>query len=322
MGYAAVSFGEYEASIQLLEAIMSWPGQEEKSPRFLCANMSDPKDFQQFVPTWEAFTPPGSSLRVGVTAILGPSVDKEIKDQFVKFGPTEDALRPVLKQMAAKKVDFRVLLYHGSLTRGWREFGAEAVALARKFTEFDVILCLSESDEPAGNPTVVTHANGRKTSIVSLGHKGKYIGVVGVYPTKNAEVPFELRYELVKMTPYWATPKDDKFKDDPVIKLLEDYAAELKRNNYLAKYPQLKHPLQVAVKGVVPTYVGSKACKSCHASAYAIWEKSKHGHAYETLGDPEKNRISNRQFDPECIVCHTVVLAIRAASWISTRLPS
>jgi hypothetical protein len=198
-----------------------------------------------------------------------------------------------------------VLLYHGSLTRGWKQVGPEAIALAKKFTEFDLILCLSESDEPAGNPSVVQHQSGRKTTIVSLGHKGKYLGVVGVYPTEVANNPYELRYELVKMTPYWATPKD-KIKTDPIDSLFEAYTAELKRDHYLAKYPQSKHPLQVAVKGVVPTYKGSQACKACHISAYKVWEGSKHGHAYETLGDPEKNRISNRQFDAECIVCHTV----------------
>ena len=37
---------------------------------------------------------------------------------------------------------------------------------------------------------------------------------------------------------------------------------------------------------------------------FKIWEKSAHGNAYKSLVDAK--RPSNRQFDPECIVCHTV----------------
>jgi hypothetical protein len=51
-------------------------------------------------------------------------------------------------------------------------------------------------------------------------------------------------------------------------------------------------------------YVGSEACMKCHESAYEVWEKSAHSHAYKTLVDAKFP--SNNQFDPECIVCHTV----------------
>lgn len=308
MGYQAVSFGEYEAALPLLDALANWPLQDPQ-PRFLSANMVEPKDFVgEIVPTWQAFKPEGSPVTVGVTAIVGPSVEKEIKDLTVKFGGTVDHLNPVLKEMAAKKVDLRVLLYHGSMSRGWKDFGPEAEALAKRFPEFDLILCLSESDEPAGNPTLIEHASGKKTMLVSLGHKGKYVGVVGVFPTEKADNPYELRYQLTKMTPYWATP-EEKRDVHPVVKLWEGYTAELKRENYLAKVPQSKHPLQVAVEGVNPSFVGSETCKNCHKSAYKVWKNTPHSHAYDTLASSRASHPSNRQFDPECIVCHSVGFA-------------
>lgn len=47
-------------------------------------------------------------------------------------------------------------------------------------------------------------------------------------------------------------------------------------------------------------FAGSAACKGCHASAYGIWEHSKHAHAYGTLQDKNKHHIS------ECVGCHVV----------------
>src|SRR5262249_10549475 len=44
--------------------------------------------------------------------------------------------------------------------------------------------------------------------------------------------------------------------------------------------------------------------KKCHESAYNVWLKSKHSHAYESL--VKATRPALRQHDGECIVCHTV----------------
>jgi hypothetical protein len=46
--------------------------------------------------------------------------------------------------------------------------------------------------------------------------------------------------------------------------------------------------------------VGSETCGDCHTKAFAIWEKTPHAHATDTLVklDPP------RQFDPECVSCH------------------
>ena len=44
-----------------------------------------------------------------------------------------------------------------------------------------------------------------------------------------------------------------------------------------------------------------------HEPAYDVWEKSKHAHAYEAL--VKATRPALRQYDGECIVCHTVGFA-------------
>ncbi len=47
-------------------------------------------------------------------------------------------------------------------------------------------------------------------------------------------------------------------------------------------------------------YVGAKACKTCHQSAYDVWKKSRHSKAYRSLSNV------NKSFDPACISCHVV----------------
>jgi 2',3'-cyclic-nucleotide 2'-phosphodiesterase (5'-nucleotidase family) len=49
-----------------------------------------------------------------------------------------------------------------------------------------------------------------------------------------------------------------------------------------------------------PHYVGSESCKGCHEAAYAWWRGTKHGHAYNTLVE------RNKQFDLSCVGCHVV----------------
>lgn len=48
----------------------------------------------------------------------------------------------------------------------------------------------------------------------------------------------------------------------------------------------------------MPSYIGSAACASCHADAYAWWEKTRHGRAYQTLVDRHK------EFSMNCFQCH------------------
>ena len=45
-------------------------------------------------------------------------------------------------------------------------------------------------------------------------------------------------------------------------------------------------------------YASEQMCLTCHPSKHETWNKSRHGHAYETL-----KRV-NKAFDPECLECH------------------
>jgi Cytochrome c554 and c-prime len=134
-------------------------------------------------------------------------------------------------------------------------------------------------------------------------HKGRYVGIVGVYGGKPRGRPIQLRYELVALEPEYETPAG-KDAENPIHALLQKYAEEVKQGNYLAQYvaQKGKYP-EVQVEFPQATYAGSESCKKCHEAAYEIWAASPHPHAYETLVNKAK-RPNLRQYDGECVDCH------------------
>ncbi len=302
-GYATVTFGEWETVLPLEQALGAW-ALNEPSPRTLSANLINVADnFPDEIFSLQVVQAEGSPLKVGVTAVTGPTVAEKIKDPKVRYpnGSAAKALTAALKEMDARQPDLNVLLYQGTLT--------EAKACARAFPQFQVILCLTDEDEPPSQPEkVVTGESG--TLIVRVGHKGKHLGVVGINRKGQDRPSFELRYEMVTLDPSLATPKE-KIKGHPVLDLMERYTQELKRENYLARYVQTNHPNQVGQPpNAFPAYVGSEKCQKCHPDAYRIWKASPHSHAYQTLVDNPRPPAL-RQYDPECIVCHTVGFAYK-----------
>jgi hypothetical protein len=305
MNYTAVGIGEYEAKMPL-NVPLDWYAVsplKESLPRILAANLTNRDDeYPTAVDAWKLADKQPAGIKIGVTSIVGPIVaEKKIKDPTPKFGDGAKALEAVLKSMDKEKIDLRLLLYQGYATlQNKPDQPPEAIACAKAFPQFQVMLCLSEEDDPEMDEERSWVDQGKdkpKTLLARLGHKGKYVGLVGIY--KNAKP----RYQVVELSEDFLTPEAEVAKH-PIVNLMEDYTLELKNGKYLQKYGQTKHPLQVDLPDVVPEYVGSEACKNCHEWAYSVWKKSKHSHAYQTLVDAK--HPSNRQYDAECIVCHTV----------------
>ncbi len=335
MGYSAVSFGEYEAAQPLNDAIDNYALNSDE-PAILAANLlkkqerfpADKDDKKHQAPEWGGsyvgswqVTQAAPGIRVGALGIIGthdaagiadlmkagelapgtiipPSVGGHITamDRKFAFEPAGQAIGNGLAQMALKKPDFQVLLYQGPVEL--------AKPLAQHYPQFNIILCLSAEDEPPGLPVIVGN-----TFIIRVGHKGKNLGVVGVNSTANPGRPFDMRYQLVPMAETYATPKG-KEQGNPILGLIEAYTRELKADNYLARYGKIPHTTQASIKamakfaGARAGYVGSDTCKNCHKTAHAIWAASPHSGAYKTL--QSATNPSLREFDAECIVCHTI----------------
>jgi hypothetical protein len=305
MGYLAVGIGEHEAGgTWSLASIEGQWAVNQQLPSVLAANLQDAANQFPFLKAIETQTVPGTNIKIGVTNIVGPSVAETIKDPTVKFTPSAASIREQMRKFQAEKVDLPILLYHGTVTGR-----KEALRCAEFFPEFPIILALSEEDEPPAHPDPVNHPGGNSNYVFRLGHKGKNFGILGVY--RNGP-NFNFKYQLVELTPDYATPPEQAV-NQPIMKMMEDYTRELKAKNILKEYGQSKHVLQAMndtapVPGLrnpgTPTYIGSDACKKCHDHAYEVWKNSKHSHAYQTL--VWAKHPSLRQYDGECIVCHTV----------------
>jgi Cytochrome c554 and c-prime len=301
MGYTAVNFGEYECSMPLTEALANF-ALNNPSPRVVNANLLNRQPggpFNGTVFDW-ASTDKQPGPKVGIFGLTGPSVEQKVhdRDPNVSFANNaKDIVKNCLRELKKNKAELIVMLYQGNTREAaaCARFCADEMKIHPEFPALDVILCVSSASEPPAVPTLIG-----ETMIVEVGHKGRYVGAVGAFRRKGPR-PFELKYQLVSIEPKLATP-EGKEKGHKLMALMEEYTAELKRDDYLAKFKQVPHPVQVTLNEA--TYVGSARCMTCHKAAYKIWQGSDHAKAYKTLVDARNPSL--RQYDGECIVCHTV----------------
>jgi len=298
MGYTAVAVGKNEIDMPLIEALANFALNNPR-PRVLAANLLDPDgQFQDMVKSWE-ISAQDNAPSVGVVALVGPSVGSKVKDPTIKFAKDNGAvLKKAVVELGAKKAALVVLLYQGTVKEGkaCAEFWAKAQKSEPSLPTIHVIQCLSEEEEP---PSLPERAG--NSLVISVGHKGRYVGVVGAFRGDKANQPFDLRYQLVSIGPEYQSDKA-KAADNPVAALMEDYTKELKARDYLARFPRTPHPMQIQYPNA--RYVGSERCGDCHEHAFKVWTMSKHAHAYQALVDARAPSL--RQFDGECIVCHVV----------------
>jgi hypothetical protein len=325
MGYKAIGIGKNEFLMPFTDALGNY-AINEADPRLVAANLANTSKGEFFhdlnVRKGEIFdtdqlqaradvkvkaSAPRASrayLKVGVIGAVDDAFAKTITDglppteKLIKFLDRNASLPKALEVLGANKVDLGVVLYQGH-EKGARDC---ADSLHKQHVSnpavaaVHLILCETEDEEP---PSVLQKSAGApNTSIVTIGHKGRYVGVLGVWKTPQG---IDLKYQLVAVGPEFET-KPGQAKGNPILALMEKYAEELKTKDILTRFPRGKHEIQVALKDA--RYVGSERCGDCHAHAYNVWAKSRHAHAYDTLVN-DKNP-SLRQFDGECVVCHTV----------------
>ena len=341
MGYVAVGLGEADFTAQLFELLTTYtlnsPG---KPPLVLAANLlgvqrdmggkvskayglgeffpgGDAKD-RPMVEAFEVVARP-SRPPFAVVSVVGPGVADKVVAVDKQFDFPRDAKGVAVVEAAIRdalaKIDrhparpqFRVLLYVGKLD--------EAKAAASAFPQFQLVLCQSDDSEP---PTYPTPANDGRTQIVQVGHKGQSVGVVGLF---KSAAGFDLKYQLVPLGEEYLTPPgEEAAKKNATLQLLEEYARAVKDENLLAIHTakQIQHATQISHPDAKPTYTGAAACAQCHAAEFAKWSTTKHSHAYEAL--EKATRPGLRQFDGECLVCHTTGMEYQAGFKDATRTP-
>jgi 2',3'-cyclic-nucleotide 2'-phosphodiesterase (5'-nucleotidase family) len=317
MGYRAVTVGKEELAMPLLDALTKYTVQKGNDyPKVHAANIGNREDFPGSdggsALTESDIITTKSGIAIGVVGVAGAELIQKGVDRSVRYTPdTGKVVKGILDgwKKAEKSPDVRVLLYQGPFE--WTDPGtgqrADAQTAAKGFPQFHIIVCKTpdESDGP-NMPTVVNGTDPdtnqpAASMICQVGQKGQNVGVVGIFKGPKGT---ELYYQRVMMTDEFETPPN-KEKGHPVLKLLQDYADTVKDNDYLSAMQTRKKQHVVQVRHKDAAFAGDQQCQACHQAEWALWSKSKHAHAYEALEKIARNPVG-RNFDGECIICHTV----------------
>jgi hypothetical protein len=321
MDYRAVGIGRDEMLLPLGEGLVQIWDKKKPYPRPLNLSLAETAPKQKYhelnVRSHEIIV--NTTPKIGVISLMGPEVRAGLQ-ALERFLSNEEELPKALQAFADAGVEIGVIVHHEypavNMPPGFKREQAiedarsELALTCAKFCDaqrkknpkvppIHLMMVLTELAEPSAlmrklDPNLPTH-------LVEIGHKGKYVGLLGVY---RADKAYRLQYQMVLMSPEWQTKKDQE-KNNTVIALMEDYNQKLKRHAMLDKYPRTLHYNQIPAqnqKGLKATYLGSERCGGCHAEAYAVWEKTPHFKATKTL--EELMYPSGRQFDPECMMCH------------------
>jgi 2',3'-cyclic-nucleotide 2'-phosphodiesterase (5'-nucleotidase family) len=125
------------------------------------------------------------------------------------------------------------------------------------------------------------------TIILSSAYEGRYVGRANIFVEKSNGMVMAVEVEVTSL--------DDAIADDP------DMLTRV--NEYLVSLEDFK----LAKRAAFPrdhgsdkeSFLGERACKSCHENAWEAYADSGHRAAFNTL------RAKGQNFEPECVVCHT-----------------
>ncbi len=281
MGYQAIGFGPRDLRIpaeKLLTSVapVQVKGKPKQPSTFVSANIGIFEFDDSYMSRFKILQKNG--LKIGVTSVLGDQARKQISTPDIAKAAVDDkaALPAAVAAFKKEKCNFTILLAYATQD--------EAAALAKKFPEFDYIVSADGAAVPPQTTTVIRDS---KVQLIQVGQKASHVVALGLF---NGNVK-DIKYEPV--------PMDARFADSKEMKAV------------MANYQRRLEVLGFAKLGIKPVdhpdsdggknkFVGSQACKDCHAKAFETWAKSGHGHALDTLVKQDVPR----QFDAECLSCH------------------
>ena len=267
MGYDVFNIGEGDLwmGIEGLKSMM-----ETSSLPFISANLvvNGRRYFKPYI--IKRMSLKGIELSVAVVGCLSEEFESLFKDEGIDLVSPSEVLPSILQKLS-REVELIILLAHCDIS--------EAKELARKFPMIHLIVSGHRMEEGL-NELIMCG----RTMIVNPGTRGKKIGELRlIFDGKGKIIGYE--NQLI--------PLGEEIPDSPEIKgLLSLYHRMVRDLNLLGREEERGG----TSKG---RYVGTEVCRKCHEEVYAVWKKSKHAQAYETLV-----RVG-RDYDPECVKCHT-----------------
>ena len=279
--YNAVALSAEDLKIGVGEALGLFDNNLNQSTKIVVANVEPDAAFKRSFQT--SIIAAAGPVKLGITAVIDPEmlhklVDPE-KNVFLPVVKRPDEVLPAVLAELDSKTDYQVLMVQGPPELAKR--------LAEANPGLDIVVSTSEADEPRSHEADLL--NGGRTTLVSVGKKGKYVGVFGLYPNEKEQV----RYQLITLDKRFDGPAA------PMKNLIQDeYRNTLKIAGVVENFVRRGY-----VNGAPgATFVGARTCKVCHPKTFEFWSETDHAKAFASLlHDPKPNTA----FDAECISCHT-----------------
>jgi len=218
-----------------------------------------------------------NGLIVAILGLIDPELYYDAKHSGgIISDPKESAEKLIAKLKKSRHPDIIILLTHMK-----RE---KAISLL-KLNGVDVVVNGHiESDTDTIDMTPIKK-NGKV--FIQPGPRGQKMGKLTIQIDKKFNKTF--KNSIIRL--------DSKIKFDPeMIKWYDEYNNEIEE---LFFESMDRRKTQHDKKSV---YASDQMCMTCHPKKHETWNKSRHGHAYETL------KKINKAFDPECLKCHVTGL--------------
>ncbi len=279
MHYSTATLGLTDLHLPAEEVMaLTMPAGPKNTTMFVCGNVGLFAFNEALLPRTQLVA--AGYKTIGITSVLGKTGTAQLAgNPSLKMDSPEMLLKaavPLLKSRA----NYLVLLAQTTYK--------EAKDLAKKYPDFDLVICSDHFDAGTEPPDKAEEIVKGGTKLVVVGEKGMYAVVLGMFDDPKSP----LRYQRVTLDSRFPAAAE-------MTALMSAYQVQLKDMGLsgLGIRP-LPHPL----KPWNGDFVGTDACKNCHEESYRVWKKSPHSRAFATL----QNLNPPRNFDPECISCHVV----------------
>ena len=272
MNYDALNLGQREAMLPLsqLQEI-----KRSSAVPILSANLFDASTGEPVFQTHRIVERSGH--RVALVGVVDPRGLEEEIGTGLRVGDMASAIARTLSEIKGK-ADLVVLL----------AFTDEATLseLAGQFYELHVIL----GGQVRQSAQELRKENRSLISFVT--NEARALGILRLKLRRDA--PPEVFHHEIRLL-HDQIPQTATFQQ-----LAQAYRAEIRTNKLAVDDPTHLGADMVPGVRASASYVGSERCVDCHPGAAAVWAKSRHAAAFETLVD------RNADADPKCVGCHTV----------------
>jgi cytochrome c554/c'-like protein len=269
-GYDGIGLGEADLNYGLpfLREMI-----EKYDLPFTSANVVDRETGELILP--EYLVAEKNGIKFGLVSVLG------LKQKIITMTDTDSGLeakdpvatlRELLPRMR-KEVDTVVLLGH--LGDGDTE------ALLNEVKGIDICL-MGHSRRTVKSERIV-----EDTVVLGSGHEGQFVGRADIFVEKSDGKVMAVEVDLISL--------DQAIADDQeMAQRVVDYKASFAEFK-LAKRKDFPRDLGSDKE----SYLGARACKTCHQETWAAYTESAHSKAFMSI------RSKGQSNEPECILCHS-----------------